>query len=532
MKAPSALIWILLFLSPIIGNSQDCPNLDLIVLSSQQEIDSFKIIYPDCISIPKTLMVTGAGINNLNGLSNIQEVGRSLVITTCPNLTTLEGLENLNRVANQFRITHNNNLQSLSGIPSLREVFDLILIENDNLVDLEGLNQLSIIEYALRLSDNDNLSSLKGLDNIETMDVLFIQNHPALKDLSGMLSLQSLLYELHLDNNDLISSLDDLADLEFSSSLRLYLTNNDNLVFCNTPNICFQIETASSPIIEIYNNSGDCTSLNTLIDICAAGCTVGLSCDDNDECTENDVIDSNCNCVGTLIDDDQDGICWLDDCDDNDNSVPTSPGTPCDDLNPNTLNDQILADGCTCQGDIIDTTCDNVSVEHNSSSIVITGLDFPIREVVVYDELGVRWYYCWLDCEDAILIENLPEQKYFILVKFWEQDYTLNCEKLFEVDLEDSNLVNLNIENLDFSIYPNPASKMDQLKITMDGKPDQHSSIKIYGTNGSIVKDFYLEDVEFFHEEINLHDWTPGIYYIQYVSQGSVKNKRFMVIGS
>ena len=56
----------------------------------------------------------------------------------------------------------------------------------------------------------------------------------------------------------------------------------------------------------------------------------GTACTDGDPCTENDVIDANCNCAGTFADDDNDGVCnandlcpGFDDSLDNDND-----GTP------------------------------------------------------------------------------------------------------------------------------------------------------------------------------------------------------------
>lgn len=55
---------------------------------------------------------------------------------------------------------------------------------------------------------------------------------------------------------------------------------------------------------------------------------------------------------GCTTDNDGDGICGDVDCNDNDASVGAAqqPGTACDDGNPNTSNDVIQADGCTCVG--------------------------------------------------------------------------------------------------------------------------------------------------------------------------------------
>jgi hypothetical protein len=55
----------------------------------------------------------------------------------------------------------------------------------------------------------------------------------------------------------------------------------------------------------------------------ASSCpTVGQACNDNNDCTTNDKIDGNCNCIGTLIDKDKDRICDKDDvCDGKDDNI-------------------------------------------------------------------------------------------------------------------------------------------------------------------------------------------------------------------
>ena len=123
-------------------------------------------------------------------------------------------------------------------------------------------------------------------------------------------------------------------------------------------------------------NAVDCDPLDPAI-------FIGAPCDDNDICTINDVLDANCNCVGTLEDFDNDGICdALDNCPvdsnndqadfdfdgmgdvcDNDidgdgatNDIDCDPldptifiGASCDDGDPNTMNDQIDSN-CNCVG--------------------------------------------------------------------------------------------------------------------------------------------------------------------------------------
>lgn len=56
------------------------------------------------------------------------------------------------------------------------------------------------------------------------------------------------------------------------------------------------------------------------------------------------------NNLNSCSDYDQDGFVAAIDCNDYNPLVPTTPGTPCNDGNVATTNDQIQADGCTCEG--------------------------------------------------------------------------------------------------------------------------------------------------------------------------------------
>ena len=96
--------------------------------------------------------------------------------------------------------------------------------------------------------------------------------------------------------------------------------------------------------------SYDCPSLSAFI---------GDACDDGDNTTVNDMVDGDCNCIGTptactgIGDADGDGICADVDCDDNDASITTQPGSACDDGNPATINDALDAN-CNCAGTLND----------------------------------------------------------------------------------------------------------------------------------------------------------------------------------
>ncbi|MEM1214177.1 MAG: PA14 domain-containing protein [Bacteroidota bacterium] len=143
-------------------------------------------------------------------------------------------------------------------------------------------------------------------------------------------------------------------------------TNSDGSTMANNANYVFTTEAgAPSCTVGASCNDGDdctvgdaydsnCNCVGTFQDsdndgICDAdetcdGSLTGQACDDSNACTINDTYDSNCNCIGTFQDSDNDGIC-----DANDNCDGNLAGQPCDDGNPNTDNDQYNSN-CQCVG--------------------------------------------------------------------------------------------------------------------------------------------------------------------------------------
>ncbi|MBL0046299.1 MAG: thrombospondin type 3 repeat-containing protein [Flavobacteriales bacterium] len=115
---------------------------------------------------------------------------------------------------------------------------------------------------------------------------------------------------------------------------------------------------------------GDLDGIGDVCDQCPlAYGQEGSSCNDGNDCTINDVLDANCNCVGIDFDVDDDGVCdFTDNCTTTPNAdqadsdgdfvgdacdiCPGANGTvgwQCNDGDPCTVNDLIDA-GCTCAG--------------------------------------------------------------------------------------------------------------------------------------------------------------------------------------
>ena len=114
-----------------------------------------------------------------------------------------------------------------------------------------------------------------------------------------------------------------------------------------------------------------------VLSFCSGCAETGQPCDDGNPCTAEDAIGLDCNCGGKYEDTDFDGICNVNDecegfddtkdtdgdglpdgCDNCDNALI---GTPCDDLDPCTINDKYIS-GCECLGTFDGADTDNDGV--------------------------------------------------------------------------------------------------------------------------------------------------------------------------
>ena len=125
---------------------------------------------------------------------------------------------------------------------------------------------------------------------------------------------------------------------------------------CNDNNPCTVNDTWNSScqcVGTIQDNDGD--GICNAQDNCpnTAG-QIGSSCNDNNPCTTNDVLNSSCQCVGTFQDSDGDGTC---DAQDSCPGTPGQVGSACNDNDPCTIND-VLNANCQCAGTYADSDGD------------------------------------------------------------------------------------------------------------------------------------------------------------------------------
>jgi len=156
-----------------------------ITFSTQSDVDSFQANNPGCTSISGSVIISGNGITNLNGLSVVTSIGGLLEIKTCSSLTSLAGLENLDSIGSYLYIHGNSSLANLSGLNHLKTVGAILWIEiNPALTSIAGLSNLTEVHGNIDINYNTSLVSLSGLDNIDTAYIYgyYVIGNPSLSD--------------------------------------------------------------------------------------------------------------------------------------------------------------------------------------------------------------------------------------------------------------------------------------------------------------------------------------------------------------
>lgn len=246
-----------------------------IVLNTQAEVDSFAINC-NCTTIAGDLDISGTQITNLNGLSALEYIERSLTIFSNELLNNLDGLNNLTSIGQGLAIIENENLENLDSFDSLTSVGDYLSIlgnsslsqidalenvgpvsdyidisqndmllnvdgiinaavslnsyltvsNNDMLTHIDSLYNLQYLEGTLRITGNENLENINGLGNLQTLDgTLYIRNNPSLISIDSLINLSYIGENLWIDQNP---ALEDLGGLSNVTEIRGYLRIRSN----------------------------------------------------------------------------------------------------------------------------------------------------------------------------------------------------------------------------------------------------------------------------------------------------------------
>ena len=77
-------------------------------------------------------------------------------------------------------------------------------------------------------------------------------------------------------------------------------------------------------------------------------------------------------------------------------------------------------------------------------------------------------------------------------------------------------------------VFPNPASTI--LNVTVDIFKSNSNQLRIFNAQGQLVKDFeMIESSGSWSYQVDISDFSPGVYAISYTSDNGNKMKRFVV---
>ncbi len=191
MKTVFTLFLCLLF-SAIVAGQECLPWVH--TFSSQEEIDSFPINYPNCKTLAGNIFIQGFELKDLNGLNAIESINGYLSISDVGNIDTLKGFKNLRLIKGSQDIL-NYGLR-FSSIPNLKyiEAFE-------NLEDIQG----SLILNRLPLIEEFNFPKLEKIDEVSVSN-LNIKN-------LNYFSKFTQLRKINLSNLQLLSPLEAFRDL-------------------------------------------------------------------------------------------------------------------------------------------------------------------------------------------------------------------------------------------------------------------------------------------------------------------------------
>jgi len=148
----------------------------------------------------------------------------------------------------------------------------------------------------------------------------------------------------------------------------------------------------------------------------------------------------------SCIDQDKDGYCADQDCDDTNPLLPAPVGTDCDDLNEQTVDDKIQADGCECKGTPMNPSqCDGLVVSTSGNSIMVSGLTGPLNEGMIQLAIGPEVFFQCSDlrtdlpdCPEEIDLSGLPNGDYQVQVTFFDMGQAFICIKVVDITVNNS----------------------------------------------------------------------------------------------
>ena len=187
-----------------------------IVLTSQAQVDSFKILFPDCNILPGDFEIEFSNITNFDSMSHIIEVHGRLKLSVNDSLKSFRGFNSITRIG-ILDLRSNDAIKDLSELNSLDSLGGLSFVGN-GLESLTGLEQIEYMGF-VNISNNHSLINYNGLSGLKGVEFSF--NNTRCNNLEDI-SMPNLKYVKNIMRFDFMEKLTSLAGLENLESARYF----------------------------------------------------------------------------------------------------------------------------------------------------------------------------------------------------------------------------------------------------------------------------------------------------------------------
>ena len=196
---------LLAFSIPVIAFAQDCAPGN-ITLTSQQAVDNFQVNHGPCDTVTGTLVISGADIVNVDGLSALIQVN-SLRVEFNPVLLEVDGLSGLVLIEEDLYVRNNDELQELNGLAALSGTLRHLSVQyNPKLIQIDALAGIYLVAGDLNVLHNTLLVHLNGLRSVSSVGgSLTILGNLFLSHLDGLLRVAGVERDFRLQSNNLLS---------------------------------------------------------------------------------------------------------------------------------------------------------------------------------------------------------------------------------------------------------------------------------------------------------------------------------------
>jgi len=293
----------------------------------------------------------------------------------------------------------------------------------------------------------------------------------------------------------------------------------------NDPRNCSIGQTGTQWILDRITNTatinnmaytGQTDYLSDPYDTCISCPAVGTPCNDNDPNTINDIEDGNCGCVGTCL----------------------PAGTSCDDGNLNTQND-VLDANCNCagtplpisncdfitNGDFSNDTTDwsswSCDVDAGSGACRITNIQQGVNpwnaalSYTTYNFETINLTATLQTYTFTFTMNEVTDSNAFLEFFFGESDVNLFLGEVSLVETACVGLRELSNEMItNYTIFPNPVS--DILTVKFDLSDEYNSgTVRLFDLNGKIVLEEQKEMFITNQFQMNIHTIPAGVYMLR-----------------